>query len=63
MSRSTQINGITFPGEVKPPKDGDVVIAWRSKTAVEIYLVVRTYECPKGITVSLVLDMSLEDSA
>ncbi|ADM97091.1 Conserved hypothetical phage protein [Dickeya dadantii 3937] len=63
MSRSTQINGITFPGEVKPPKDGDVVIAWRSKTAVEIYLVVRTYECPKGITVSLVLDMSLEGSA
>lgn len=62
MARSTQINGITFPGEVKPPKEGDVVITWRTATKVEIYIVVRPYECPKGITASLMLDTALEDS-
>lgn len=62
MARSTQINGITFPGEVKPPKEGDVVITWRTATKVEIYIVVRPYECPKGITVSLMLDTTLENS-
>jgi len=59
MSVSSQINGIRFPGEVKPPQDGDVTITWVSATRVAIYMVVRPYECPKGITVSLLLDTSL----
>ncbi|WP_208612609.1 DUF2586 domain-containing protein [Xenorhabdus vietnamensis] len=63
MSRSTEINGVTFPGEVKSPKDGDVVITWRNKNTVEIYITIRTYECPKGISVSLLLDSRLEKSA
>ncbi|QDL33839.1 DUF2586 domain-containing protein [Serratia liquefaciens] len=60
MSRSTQINGVTFPGEVKPPKAGDVEISWADKETVQIYLVVRPYESPKSITVSIMLDTSLE---
>ncbi|MFI3309292.1 DUF2586 domain-containing protein [Ewingella allii] len=56
MAKASEINGITFPGEVMPPQDGDVTITWKSPTQVEIYIVVRTYECPKGITVSLLLD-------
>lgn len=56
MAKASEINGITFPGEVLPPQDGDVTITWKSPTQVEIYIVVRTYECPKGITVSLLLD-------
>lgn len=56
MARASEINGVTFPGEVMPPQDGDVTITWKSPTQVEIYMVVRTYECPKGITVSLLLD-------
>ncbi|OCJ43452.1 DUF2586 domain-containing protein [Serratia sp. 14-2641] len=60
MSRSTQITGITFPGEVKPPREGDVEIVWSYTTAVSIYLVVRPYESPKAITVSIMLDTSLE---
>lgn len=56
MAKSSEINGVTFPGEVRPPQDGDVTIVWKSPTQVEIYIVVRTYECPKGITVSLLLD-------
>ncbi|WP_337229030.1 DUF2586 family protein, partial [Proteus faecis] len=47
MSRSTQINGVSFPGEAKPPKEGDVVITWKNKNNVEVYITVRTYECPK----------------
>ncbi|WP_197541034.1 DUF2586 domain-containing protein [Xenorhabdus doucetiae] len=63
MSRSSEINGVTFPGEVKSPKDGDVVITWRNKNTVEIYITIRTYECPKGISVSLLLDSQLEKTA
>ena len=62
MSRSAEINGVTFPGECKPPQEGDVVIVWKTKNTVEIYITVRTYECPKGITVSILLDASLEDA-
>lgn len=60
MSRTMRIQGVTFPGEVMPPQDGDVQILWRSKTQVEIYIIVRTYECPKGIKASVMLDLSLQ---
>ncbi|WP_077999981.1 DUF2586 domain-containing protein [Edwardsiella tarda] len=59
MSKSTQINGVTFPGECLPPKDGDVKIQWESKTKVRIFVVVRTYECPLGIEINLMLDSAL----
>lgn len=59
MSRSAEINGVTFPGECMPPQEGDVVIVWKTKNTVEIYITVRTYECPKGITVSILLDATL----
>ncbi|HEO9045954.1 TPA: DUF2586 family protein [Enterobacter kobei] len=61
MSRSTQINGVTFPGEIEPPNDGSVSITWVSKTKVAIGIVVRPYACPKEISVSIVLDASLEE--
>ncbi|EAR9427675.1 DUF2586 family protein [Salmonella enterica] len=60
MAISTQINGVEFPGEVKPPKDGDITITWTSSEAVQIYLVVRPYESAKEISVSIELDTSLE---
>ncbi|MGP1016387.1 DUF2586 domain-containing protein [Serratia sp. CY66712] len=60
MSRSTQINNVAFPGEVKPPRDGDVVITWMDSKTVSIYLTVRPYESPKAITVNILLDTSLE---
>ncbi|SFC49672.1 DUF2586 domain-containing protein [Pragia fontium] len=61
MSKSVLINGVQFPGELKPPKDGDIQIVWKTKTNVEIYAVGRTEECPKGITASIMLDLKLED--
>lgn len=63
MSISSQINGVEFPGEVKPPKDGDVTITWTSSVAVQIYLIVRPYESAKEIGVSIELDTSLENQA
>lgn len=60
MSIASQINGVEFPGEVKPPKDGDVTIVWANSVKVNIFLIVRPYESPKEIGVSIELDTSLE---
>lgn len=60
MSKSAEINGIQFPGEVKSPKDGDVVIVWKTRKKVEIYVVIRPFEMPLEITINLMLDASLE---
>ncbi|MFK8259678.1 DUF2586 domain-containing protein [Erwinia sp. AnSW2-5] len=60
MSISSQINGVRFPGEVKSPRDGDVSVVWMSATKVSIYVVIRPVECPKEITVSLMLDTSID---
>lgn len=60
MSKAVEINGVPFPGEVKPPKDGDVTIVWATSTHVQVYLVVRPYESAKEISVSIELDTSLE---
>ena len=60
MSKAVEINGVPFPGEVKPPQAGDVTIAWATNTHVQIYLVVRPYESAKEISVSIELDTSLE---
>jgi len=58
MSKSVSINGQIFPGEITSPKDDDLVISWPSRTAVEIYLTVRPYNCPKSITANLMLDLT-----
>ena len=63
MSTAVSINGTQFPGEVKPPQEGDVTIVWKSKKAVDIYIVVRTYEVPLQITINLMMDASLEATA
>ncbi|WP_279050097.1 DUF2586 domain-containing protein [Cedecea davisae] len=60
MAITSQINGVEFPGEVKPPKDGDVTIVWASSVKVQIFIIVRPYESAKEISVSIELDTSLE---
>lgn len=59
MALSVQIGGVTFPGECLTPQDGDVVIQWESKKKVSIYLVVRTTDCPMGISITVALDNTL----
>ena len=63
MSNAVEINGVQFPGEVKSPQDSDVQIVWKTKKHVEIYIVVRTYEMPLQISISLLLDQATEASA
>lgn len=57
MARSVTILGQVFPGEIEPPKDGDIVISWPTKYSVELYMVVRPYNCPKSITCNVLLDL------
>ncbi|WP_421242951.1 DUF2586 domain-containing protein [Aeromonas enteropelogenes] len=59
MSRVTTINNQPFPGDISPPKEGDISIQWLSKTQVVIWIVVRTVDCPKGITINILLDTTL----
>ncbi|EFU6568952.1 DUF2586 family protein [Salmonella enterica] len=59
-ARSLKINGIVFPGLCMSPRDGDVQIIWPGKNRVQIAIVVRPYNSPKDITVSIMLDESGE---
>ncbi|MDK2956522.1 MAG: hypothetical protein PWQ57_2018 [Desulfovibrionales bacterium] len=58
MSHSTTILGQTFPGEIEPPREGDIAISWPTKYSVEIYMTVRPYNCPKAITCNILLDLT-----
>ncbi|EAP92928.1 DUF2586 domain-containing protein [Vibrio splendidus] len=58
MSKTTEIGGIQFPGEIVPPSDEDVTITWQSKTKVVIGLMVTPHNCPKQIVVNIGLDLS-----
>lgn len=59
-ARSLKINGTVFPGLCMSPRDGDVQITWPEKDKVQIAIVVRPYNCPKDITISIMLDESGE---
>ncbi|PKG74806.1 DUF2586 domain-containing protein [Shewanella sp. GutCb] len=59
MSKTTTVNGVPFPGDITPPRDGDIAIVWISKTKVTIAMVVRPYNSPKSITVNIMLDLSV----
>lgn len=58
MSKSTVILGRQFPGDIQPPRDGDITIVWTSNKAVTIYMIIRPYDSPKEITVNILLDLS-----
>ncbi|HHK8500066.1 DUF2586 domain-containing protein [Vibrio parahaemolyticus] len=58
MSKTTEIGGIQFPGEIMPPRDEDVSIQWMTKTKVNIGLMVRPHNCPKHMVVNIGLDLS-----
>ncbi|WP_429134265.1 DUF2586 domain-containing protein [Aeromonas hydrophila] len=61
MARAVTINGLPFPGDIAPPQEGDITIQWTAKNLVSVYIVVRTVDCPKGITVTIMLDLSLNN--
>jgi hypothetical protein len=53
--------GQVFPGEIESPKDGDIVLTWKSKTAVEVHQD-QALNCPKDLTANIALDLSTDDS-
>lgn len=57
-SKSSTIRGVTKPGLIKPPAAEDILITWKSKTEVEIFLVVTPYESPKKISARIALDLT-----
>ncbi|MCO7620798.1 DUF2586 domain-containing protein [Pseudomonas guariconensis] len=61
MAKSVAFNGEVFPGEIEPPKDDALVIAWKSRTQVEVYIKVRPLNCPKDITANIALDLSEQE--
>ncbi|WP_281222114.1 DUF2586 domain-containing protein [Photobacterium sanguinicancri] len=63
MSETTEIGGITFPGEIMTPRDEDVTIQWVSKTKVIISIMIKPHNCPKHIVVNIALDLSNKTEA
>lgn len=61
MSRSVIVAGQQFPGDIQPPKDGDITLVWKNRTTIEAYLLIRPYNCPKDLTANIALDLSLDD--
>lgn len=61
MSRSVNFAGQQFPGDIQPPKDGDIALVWKDRKTIEAYLRIRPYNCPKDLTANIALDLSLDD--
>lgn len=61
MAKSVEFAGEVFPGEIEPPKDDALVIVWKSRKQVEVYIKVRPLNCPKDITANIALDLSQDD--
>ncbi|MCM2377848.1 DUF2586 domain-containing protein [Pseudomonas marginalis] len=61
MSRSVNFAGQQFPGDIQPPRDGDIALVWKNRTTIEAYLRIRPYNCPKDLTANIALDLSLDD--
>lgn len=62
MAAAITINGEIFPGEIMPPNDQAIIIQWVNKTTVQIYITVQPMDCPKNITVSIMLDLDLNST-
>lgn len=60
MSKTVEINNEVFYGECYPPTDESIEIVWENKNTVKIYITVQPVECPKAITVSVMLDLSVK---
>lgn len=60
MAKATTFAGEQFPGEIKQPKDGDIVLTWVTKTRVEVYIKLTPLNCPKDLTANIALDLSNE---
>ncbi|AZD95320.1 MULTISPECIES: DUF2586 domain-containing protein [Pseudomonas] len=60
MAKSARFAGQVFPGEIEPPKDGDLVLVWKSKTEIEVFVKLTPLNNPKSLTANIALDLSTE---
>ncbi|WJV21663.1 MULTISPECIES: DUF2586 domain-containing protein [Pseudomonas] len=60
MAKSTTFAGQVFPGDIEPPKDGDLVLNWLSKTKVVAFFKIRPLNCPKDLQANIALDLSTD---
>ncbi|MGE1174785.1 DUF2586 domain-containing protein [Pseudomonas sp. BW7P1] len=60
MAKSITFAGQVFPGDIEPPKDGDLVLTWLSKTKVVAYFKLKPLNCPKDLTANIALDLSTD---
>jgi len=60
MAKSVTFAGQVFPGDIEPPKDGDLVLTWLSKTKVVAYFKLKPLNCPKDLTANIALDLSTD---
>ncbi|MFJ2365924.1 DUF2586 domain-containing protein [Pseudomonas sp. NPDC087697] len=58
MAKSSTFNGEVFPGDIEPPKDGDLVLVWHSKTVIQAFIKLTPLNCPKDLTANIALDLS-----
>jgi len=58
MSKSANVGGLVFPGDIRPPKDDSITIVWIDNDSVEVYIKVQPWNSPKEITCNLILDLS-----
>lgn len=61
MSRSTVFADQQLPGDIQPPKDDHITLLWKTRTAIEAYIKIRPYSCPKDLTANIALDLSLSE--
>jgi adenosine/AMP kinase len=58
MTLAAVVNNIPFPAEIRPLNNSSIVIEWVSLTEVKVWMTIRPYECPKDITVGIMLDLT-----
>lgn len=61
MAKAVKFAGEVFPGEIQSPRDGDLVITWKSRAQVEVFIKIRPHNCPKDITANIALDLSQDN--
>lgn len=62
-SKAVKVAGVPFPAMIYAPKPEDLVINWKSRTEAEVYISAQPYDCPKKLTLNLMLDLASEVSA
>lgn len=60
MSKSRTHLGKVLPGDVRPPKTGDITITWLTNSSVDIQAAITPWNSPKSIGVGIGLNLSQE---